>query len=138
MTETGSSIYLIRVDHHNGAMSLETTFPIPIGYRFIHAHGQGRVVGFLIKRLRGFPLPQAVVIHLDHPGVSMVSEVSSDYDAGVSNLPSPHATGVTEYKVVLVPSEGGLHPSRNPINHLQYPVHSSLRNPQFLQLILWC
>ena len=67
-------------------MSLEITFPIPKGYSFIQAYGQGRVVGFLIQSPLG---PQQVaVIHLDHPGVSVESKVPRVYDTSVSILPS--------------------------------------------------
>ena len=80
----------MRVDHHNGAISLETTFPIPEGRDLLEAHGQGRAVGFLIQRPHRSSW--AVVIHLDYPEVSMKSEVSPIYaaeaDSPVSNLPS--------------------------------------------------
>ena len=87
MRSIRSSIHLIRVDHYNATMSLETTFPIPDGYGFVRARGQGRVVGFLIKRHGG--LPRAVVTHLDYPGVSMESDVSPVYavDSRVSDTP---------------------------------------------------
>ena len=57
---------LIRIDHHNGLMSRETTFPIPDNRTFHEVHGQGRVVGFLVQEWSS-PL-RAVVIHLDYPG----------------------------------------------------------------------
>ena len=49
-------------------MNLETTVPIPEGYRFLRAHGQGRVVGFLMQL--GRPL-RALIIRLDYPEVIM-------------------------------------------------------------------
>ena len=77
-------------------MSLETTFPIPEGRSFLKAHGQGRVVGFLIWR-PGRP-PQAVVVHLDYLGVSVEPEIPPHHavDPGVSNLTSPPGIGIAD------------------------------------------
>ena len=90
-------MHLVRVDNHNGAMSLETTFPIHRKYCFLEAHGQGRVVGLLIQR--PFEPPRAIVLHLDYPGVSVEFEVSPTYaaEAGltVSNVPS--------FRVLVIP-----------------------------------
>ena len=100
------SIYFIRIDHHNGLMSLETTFPIPEGCVFLQARGQGRVVGFLTwEWLRP---PRAVVIHLDYPGLTMEYEVPPSHTTGghltVSNPPLFHALCLTWHNVVfLVP-----------------------------------
>jgi len=80
------SVHLLRVDHHNDGMSLETTFPMPEGYSFVQAHGQGRVVGFLIQRPP--ELPRTVVMHLDYPGVIIESEVSSAYTTQVQVGPT--------------------------------------------------
>lgn len=90
-------------------MSPETTFPIPKEHSFIQAYGQGRVVGILTQDPQG--LTQVVVIHLDHPGVSMESEVSPVYNIDVSNLPSPYAIGVTKYNVISVPPVEDLYPN---------------------------
>lgn len=86
-------MHLVKVDHHNGAMGLEITFPIPEGYGFLQVHGQGRIIGFLIQE----PLqpPRAVAIHLDYPGVSVESQIPHTYspsEAGstVSNPLPPH------------------------------------------------
>ena len=81
-------MHLVRVDNHNSAMSLETTFPIHRKYCFLEAHGQGRVVGLLIQR--PFEPPRVIVTHLDYPGVRMESEVPRTYTGGpaVSDLPS--------------------------------------------------
>jgi len=80
-------MHLVRVDHHNGTMSLEATFPTPEGYGFAGAHGQGRVIGLLIGKSRGSL--RAIVLHLDHPGVSMEFELPPTYSAnsGVSDFP---------------------------------------------------
>ena len=90
-------MHLVKVDHHNGVVSLETMFPIPEGYRFLEAHGQGRAIGFLIQRPH--ESTRAVVIHLDYPGVSVEFEVSPTYaaEAGltVSNVPS--------FRVLVIP-----------------------------------
>ena len=73
-------VYLIRIDHHNGLMNLETTLPIPEGCAFLQAHGQGRVVGFLTREwLR--PL-RAAIIHLDYPGLTMEYEVPPSHTTG--------------------------------------------------------
>ena len=83
-------MHFIRIDHHNNVMNpLEATSLIPVGYSFLQAHGQGRVVGLL---MRGTPGPlRAVVIHLDYPGFTLEYEVPPAYivDSGVavSNLP---------------------------------------------------
>ena len=79
-------MHLVNIDHYNDAIRLATTFSIPEGYNFLQAHGQGRVVGFLIQR----PLesPRAVVIHLDYPGVIMESEVSPAYSSEVGTTVS--------------------------------------------------
>ena len=83
-------MHLVKVDHHNGVMSLETTFPIPEGYRFLEAHGQGRAIGFLIQKTR--ETTRATIIHLDYPGVSLEFKVSPAYadeaKLVVSNLSS--------------------------------------------------
>ena len=84
-------MHLVRIDHHNDAMGLETTFPIPEGYRFLQAHGQGRVVGFLIQR--PLELPRTVVIHLDYPGVSVVCDFPAEVGSTVSDLLFFHALG---------------------------------------------
>ena len=85
-------------------MSLATTFPIPEGCGPLEAHGQGRVVGFLIPRPHGSL--RAVVIHLDYPGVSMEFRIPPAYTVGVgptvSNLlPSP---ALAFLSVTLFPS----------------------------------
>ena len=86
-------MHLLKVDHHNAAMSSETAFPMSEEY-FVETRGQGRVVGFLARKHR--ESPRAIVIHLDYPGVNMVFEVSPSYVAlsAVSNLPSFRALGV--------------------------------------------
>jgi len=73
-------MHLVRIDHHDDAMSLETTFPLPEGYSFLQANGQGRVVGFLIQM--GLEPPRAVIIHLDYPGITAEFGVSPAYSLG--------------------------------------------------------
>ena len=64
-------------------MSLETTVPIPEGYGFRTAHGQGRTVGFLIHGFNG--PPRALIIRLDYPGVIMELVVPSPLGPNVSD-----------------------------------------------------
>ena len=76
-------------------MNLETTFTIPEEYGFIEAHGQGRVVGFLIKSpSNSQESPQAIIINLDYPGVSVKCKVPIIYDPGVSDLLSFDVFGI--------------------------------------------
>ena len=103
-------------------MSLETSFPIPDGYGFRHAHGQGRVVGFLIQRF--LEPPRAVVIHLDYPGISMESKVSPPYatEAGSTvriPLYSRHSHPL-KLRCFLVLSVEYLHPDRKSGGCLQH------------------
>lgn len=120
-------------------MSLETTFPIPEGFGFLRAHGQGRVVGFLIQK----PLepPRAVVIHLDYPGVIMESEVSPTYITGataaVSNLPLIPLASLNKMRFLVLSVEY-LHPDGKSSGRLQHPIHFSLQNSQLFHLIPWC
>ncbi|KAF9653264.1 hypothetical protein BDM02DRAFT_3265514 [Thelephora ganbajun] len=81
----GNNVQILRIDRHKGYMSSETTFRLPDGYNFLHAHGQGRVVGFLIRRMP--EPPRAVVVHLDYPGVIMESEVSPTCALGTGPVP---------------------------------------------------
>ena len=121
-------MYLLKVDHHNDAVSLETTFPIPEGYSFLQAHDQGRVVGFLIQRPP--EPPRAVVIHLDCPGVSMESEVPPAYTAEigptVSGLSFSFPWRPLTRRGFLGLSLERLHPDRKSGNRLQYSAHFSL------------
>ena len=72
---------VLRVDHHNDAMILAITVEIPEGCTF-QAHGQGRVIGFLIRGPA--ESPKIRVIHLNYPGVIVEFAV---FEAAVSNLP---------------------------------------------------
>lgn len=58
-------------------MNLETTFHFPGRYHLLRADGQGRVVGFLVRRLS--EPPRAMVIHLDHPGLVMELDIPPTY-----------------------------------------------------------
>ena len=96
-------MHLVKVDHHNGVMSLEATFHIPEGYRFLEAYGQGRVVGLLIQR----PLepPRTIIIRLDHPGANMEFNVSPTYATEarltVRNFPYFRVLGIPQYDMVF-------------------------------------
>ena len=96
-------MHLVKVDHHNGVMSLETTFRISEGYRFLEVYGQGRVVGLLIQR----PLepPCTIVIHLDHPGAYMEFNVSPTYATEarltLGNFPYFRVLGIPQYDMVF-------------------------------------
>ena len=50
-------------------MILDTTFHLPEEHGLLKADGKGRVVGFLLQR--STELPRAIIIHLDHPGVTL-------------------------------------------------------------------
>ena len=80
-------MYLIRIDHHNGLMSRETTFPIPESRTFHEVHGLGRVVGFLVREWSR-PL-RAVVIHLDCPGFTLEYEVPPAYTESGVDVSNP-------------------------------------------------
>ena len=100
------SMYLTRIDHNNNLMSLETTFRIPEGCAFHQAHGQGRVVGFLIQEWPGRPGPlRAVIIHLDYPRFTMQCEVPPTHTVGgdltVRTPPFLHALFLTWHNVVF-------------------------------------
>jgi len=82
----------LRIDHHNDVMSLEATVPVPEGYGFLQAHGQGRVVGLLIHGLDG--PPKALVIHLDYPGVIVEFVVSPPAGSNVSDIPFSDALDI--------------------------------------------
>jgi hypothetical protein len=62
-------------------MSLETTFQLPEGSILLRSEGQGRVIGLLVQWT--FVPPQAIIIHLDHPGVILEFDIPRPY---VSNL----------------------------------------------------
>lgn len=68
-------VQIVKVDHHNSTMSLETSLCLP--RRFLKADGQERVISFLVHQ------PFAVVvIHLDHPGVVFESDNLPARDPG--------------------------------------------------------
>ena len=97
----------MRVDHHNGAISLEATIPIREGYDLHEVHGQGRVVGFLTRKPHWSLWAVVIyVIHLDYPGVSMEFEIPPAYAAGAGSnvndlLPS---RALVSLNVTLFPS----------------------------------
>lgn len=55
-------------------MILDTTFHLPEEHGLLKADGKGRVVGFLLQR--STELPRAIIIHLDHPGVTLEYNIS--------------------------------------------------------------
>jgi hypothetical protein len=58
-------------------MNVTATFCLPQGADFPRFDGQGRVIGFLIQQ---FTEPsRLVIIHLDHPGVTVVSDIPLAY-----------------------------------------------------------
>lgn len=69
-------------------MNLETIFRLPEGCGLIKADGRGRVIGFLVQR--SAQLPRVIVIHLDHPGVTVESGIlptpALEVGGQVSNL----------------------------------------------------
>ena len=56
-------------------MKLETTFRLShVQDNMLEAHGQGRVIGFAIRRFPPEP-SRMVIIHLDHPGVAVEADI---------------------------------------------------------------
>ena len=69
-----STIWIIKINHREGAMNLETTFRLPIEGGRPRIDGRERVVGFLDE------LPGRVTfIHLDYPGVTVEAGIPPPY-----------------------------------------------------------
>ena len=67
-----SNVQILRIDHHNGEMSPESTFRLPEGFGFLKADGQGRIIGFLVQKFGG--PPRVILVNLDHPGLIAESQ----------------------------------------------------------------
>ena len=94
---SGSAVSILRIDHHNGAISLETTFRLPEGCTLYEVDGQGRVIGFLVHS-RPTP-PRVILVHLDHPGVIVEFDIPPTYELAesrrVSNVHTLHTIMLT-------------------------------------------
>ena len=75
-----SALPILRIDCHNGLMSEECTLELPENFLFSRVDGRGRVIGFLVYSGTSVRL---IVIHLDHPNVTLESEFTSSH---VSNV----------------------------------------------------
>ena len=58
-------------------MNLKTTFCLPQGGEFPRFDGQGRLIGFLFQL--SSELARVVITHLDHPGVTIESDIPLTY-----------------------------------------------------------
>lgn len=117
---------VLKVDHHNDAMSLATTVEMPEGCGF-RAHGQGRVIGFLIRRPGKL---QMHVFHLDYPGVIVDRVV---YEATVCHLLLPSTVpNNSRSSLFCAASVSRPKTQQSPSTHGAFSPTKSLISPSYL------
>ena len=126
-----SSALILRIDYHNGIMSEERTLELSEKFLFSRVDGLGRVIEFLVYSGTSVRL---IVIHLDHPGVTLESEFTSSY---VSNV---HFFRVPAMSIMWIfrPIEGTLHSYRQLSGDLRYRKHFLLRTSGLSQSVSCC